>query len=210
MQAIGIDALRRAIVDGLGGSPHVGRVSTAAGDVLLGPVYAHEARALEGLLLIAGYNRSGSTLKRPAPDRRTSGAGRVLRRPAGDGVRGDLAAGRGPARRPARVEPLLRRTADAGELDLELPDPPGRRDPRPRNVHLTGPVEARVRGRIESGAYADMSGSASTMPRRTGRSRPRTSRRALRDSSTCTDRPPSPIVPSSPCPASRYSLDDGS
>ena len=62
MQAIGIGALRRAIVGGLGGSPHVGRVSAAAGDVLLGPVYAHEARTLEGFLLIAGYNQSGSTL----------------------------------------------------------------------------------------------------------------------------------------------------
>ena len=62
MQVIGIDALRRAISDGLGGSAHVGRVLTAAGDVLLSPMYAHEARTLEGLLLIAGYNRSGSTL----------------------------------------------------------------------------------------------------------------------------------------------------
>ena len=56
------NALRRAIVDGLGGRARIGRVLTAAGDVLLGPVYAYKARTLEGLLLIAGYNRSGSTL----------------------------------------------------------------------------------------------------------------------------------------------------
>ena len=35
---------------------------TAVGDVALSPVYARKARTLEGLLLIAGYNRSGSTL----------------------------------------------------------------------------------------------------------------------------------------------------
>ena len=58
---IGVNALRRAIVDGLGGSLRVGRTLTAAGDVPLGPVYAHKAGALEGLLPIAGYNRSGST-----------------------------------------------------------------------------------------------------------------------------------------------------
>ena len=58
----GVNALRRVIVDGLGGGARVRRVLAAPGDVLLSPVYAHKARTLEGFLLIAGYNRSGSTL----------------------------------------------------------------------------------------------------------------------------------------------------
>ena len=62
MRMIGVNALRRVIVGGLGGRARIERGLAALGDVLLGPVYAHKARALEGLLLIAGYSRSGSTL----------------------------------------------------------------------------------------------------------------------------------------------------
>ena len=60
--ANGVKYLLKAIVDGLGWSEHVRRVLNAPGDVLLGPVYAYKARNLEGILLIAGYNQSGSTL----------------------------------------------------------------------------------------------------------------------------------------------------
>ena len=64
--ASGVKALLKVIVDGLGWSGHVRKVLNAPGDVLLGPVlspvYAHKARNLEGLLLIAGYGSSGSTL----------------------------------------------------------------------------------------------------------------------------------------------------
>ena len=60
--ANGVKYLLKAIVDRLGWSGHVRRVLNAPGDVLLGPVYAYKARNLEGILLIAGYNQSGSTL----------------------------------------------------------------------------------------------------------------------------------------------------
>ena len=80
----------QVIVDGLCRSAHVGRVLTAAGDVLLSPVYAHKARTLEGLLLIAGYSRSGSTLigalLNAHPDAVVANEGKVLsniRLPAG-------------------------------------------------------------------------------------------------------------------------------
>ena len=68
MQVIGANGVKyllKVIVDRLGWSEHVRhvrRVLSAPGDVLLSPVYAYKARNLEGILLIAGYNLSGSTL----------------------------------------------------------------------------------------------------------------------------------------------------
>ena len=52
MQVIGVNALHRVIVDGLGGNPHLGRVLTAAGDVLLGPVYAYSEVVRAGIRLL--------------------------------------------------------------------------------------------------------------------------------------------------------------
>ena len=62
MQVSGVKVLLKMIIDRLGWSEPVRKALNASGDVLLSPVYAYRARTLEGLLLIAGYNRSGSTL----------------------------------------------------------------------------------------------------------------------------------------------------